>query len=543
MRHCTVSLSLIAVLLFFSPACQMEYFEYDRLSDEIELEPGILVPLIYGSMQMSELVDKIDSTGFVDEFDNGLIYLVYADTFLSGRADTLVEIQDKVVSKYYLDSDIAGPAWMSSSSGDTVSFYKKERFAFRLDGNDQVDSVSVKGGRIVLDVSSTFKHTGILTISSSQLLDASRDTFSTQVLISELDGSFSDRQVFLSDKYTVLTEEEDDSVFVQLNFKLDLINSGAVVQPDDHCEILASFEDMGFYGLYGYIDSRNLLETEADFDISLYEEFPELSSLKFADPRIMISTSSSVGIPVEVQLPRVVATPSSGEAPVNLEFTEGHPFVVPGLKIGQTGRADTVIRINNTTSNIDDFLNCEPSGISYEVVARTYSASDVAQHFILDSSRFDFSLEFLLPLDFKTTAYSLQDTLAFNMDSTLQTSTIRELEIMLHTHNELPLELGVQVYMLDDNYGLVDSIFNQEVILLQASSTDASGNLIEAGEELNRIELSTDRIDRLKETSYLRFVARLITAEEGSKFVKFYSRYSLDFELAMRGKFRINTLN
>ena len=45
-------------------SCNKDYFELDKLSDEIELEPTLVAPLLYGSMTLNDIVERVDSLGF-----------------------------------------------------------------------------------------------------------------------------------------------------------------------------------------------------------------------------------------------------------------------------------------------------------------------------------------------------------------------------------------------------------------------------------------------------------------------------------------------
>ncbi len=65
-------------------SCHKEYFKTDRLSDEVEIEPGIVAPLIYGSMTMENIAEVIDPSDYTVVEEDGLTYyLVYGDTIYS----------------------------------------------------------------------------------------------------------------------------------------------------------------------------------------------------------------------------------------------------------------------------------------------------------------------------------------------------------------------------------------------------------------------------------------------------------------------------
>ena len=541
-RHLFYCITFLLVSGLMLNSCNKESFELNRLSDEIELQSSLVAPLIYGSMMVGDIVELVDSADSFYEFDDGLIYLAYMDTLVEIMADTMVEVPNKLVTEIYIDSDVNIPVWIGSSVGDTVPFYKSELFSFTLEGDDRVDSVLIKGGEIILDVMSSFKHTGVLTISSSQILNVDRDTFSTVVEISDLSGNFTDQQIFLSDGYSMKSTEIDDTSYIQLNFKLDLINSGNPIDPDDVCEILTSFENLDFYSVFGYIDSRDLIDESGSVDIPIFTDNPDLATLIFADPRINIYTASSVGIPFEITFDSVIATADDGSTET-LEFYEGHPFVIAAPDMENIGSTvDDEINIHKETSNFNELLEIAPSTLSYKVTGRTDPGSGDESHFLLDTSKFMLAMEFLLPLDFKSSGFALQETFDFEVGADgVDTTILKEARVSVTTLNELPIEMELQVYLLDSNRTVIDSVFDDDVIILGASLVDDQGILTQAVEETAVATFPVEKLGKLREVFYMQFEARMITSELGGKFVKFYSDYSLDFKLSMYANLRINT--
>jgi hypothetical protein len=522
--------------------CNKEYFEFDRLSDEIELQPDLVAPLIHGSMSVQDLVEMFDSSGYAHEFDDGLIYLAYSDTLIEIMADTVVEVPDHLVTEAYIDLDIDIPVWIGSAVGDTIPFYKSELFSFTLEGNDRMDSVLVKGGEIILDVVSSFEHTGLLTISSSQILDVNRDTFFTVFNISDLTGNFSEQQTVFSDGYCLKSTEVNDTSYIQLNYKLELINSGNPINPDDAVDIMASFENLDFYSVFGYIDSRSLISESGSVEIPIYANNPDLASLTFADPRINIFTYNSVGIPFEVTLDSVIGSADNGTTD-SLEFYSGHPFVIPAPNMGNIGATvDGEFNINKETSNINELLEIAPSTLSYKVTGRTEPGTEEETHFILDTSRFMLAMEFLLPLDFKSSGFALEDTLEFEVgEEGVDTSMIKLAQVSITTVNELPIEFELQLYLLDASHSVIDSVFDGNTVLLGASLVDSQGLLMEPTEETNIVTFPAEKLGKLKDVFYMEVQARMITSELGQQYVKLYSHYSLNFEISLSANLRINT--
>jgi hypothetical protein len=524
----------------FLHSCQKEQFQLERLSDEIEIQTDLVAPLIHGSMGMGEIVAQFDSSGYVGEFEDGLIYLTYADTLAEVMVDTLNLVVDGLYTELYIDADIGDdPAFIGSAIGETVHFQKSKYFGYETSGDNRFDSIVFKGGELLTEIESTFEHAGFLTISSPHIRDDSGNPYSYTVQISSSSGDFIWSESLDLDGYFLETEQHGDSSVFRMDYDLALINSGNPVNPGDFCEINSNFLDMGFYSLFGFVDPNEVVTESGLLDIPIYADFPELSHLKLADPRINIFTESSLGIPFELTLDSVIATAEDGSIDT-LEFYEGHPFIIPAPSIDMMGEtAYGEFYINNQTSNFQDLLNIAPNTLSYRVTGNIGSQSP--NHFLLNTSKFMVEAEFLLPLNLSFSEYSLADTLEFALgENGIDTSLVKHVVVNLSTLNELPIELGLQVYFLDASHTVLDSVLNGDPVFLSSSEVDSEGRLLRASETSLNIDFPTEKLGILEQTEYLWIEARMVTAESGGQFVKFYSDYTLDFEISFFAEIRIN---
>jgi hypothetical protein len=299
---------------------------------------------------------------------------------------------------------------------------------------------------------------------------------------------------------------------------------------------------MSFYSVFGYIDSRNTFEESGTLDIPFYSDNPELAAVKFADPRINVFSVNSAGIPFVVELQDVTATGLDGSSKT-LEFYEGHPFVVPGPDLSNIGGSlSEEFHVDRETSNFNELLALAPTSLSYSVKGSTQQGTGDESHFTLDTSRLMIESEFMLPLDFRATRIAMEDTLEFEWgEEGIDTSMILEANVSVSTVNELPLKLDVQVYLMDAYYEVLDSLFFDEQVILAASEVDGDGKLLNAGEESNTAFFPPEKLGKLGEVRYLLVQARVNTSEEGNRDVKVYSQYTLDFDLSLLAKLRINS--
>lgn len=531
---------LLAVGALFT-ACHKEYFELDRLSGQAEWEPGLVAPVVYGSVNMSDIMEIFDSIDYVGEFDNNLIYIAYGDTILSAVAGEVMDVPDMDAAEFYLESDADVPVFLPVPMGDSFLFDRPpQTISFDLQGNDRLDEVFVKNGSLQVTLRNSFKHKGVLTISSQQVLDKSGSPLMKTYVIDDPTGNYSEEFTYPTDSFTLIPVNVGDENLIYISFDLTLINSGNPINPGEECVVTADFDELEFYHVYGFIDTRDLIDESGDIDIPLWEENPDLASLEFADPRIGIDFSSSFGIPFEVEFDSVIAT-GIGGAEVELQLYEGNTleFLAPPMdRMGET--VTTGFRFNDSTSSIQEFLAVNPVHVSYRVKGRTSTTGDDTTHFVLDDSQMDLYLEMMLPLDFKSTGFALSDTFDFELgEEGVDTSMIRNVEIKITTVNELPIELELQALFLDAGGIPVDSVFDDGTPILGASIVDQNGVTIEAREEINTVEFPASKLGRLQDAAQMQIRARMITSGEGAQFVKLLSTYKLDFQVSMQADFRI----
>lgn len=542
-RRLTFGLTGLLLMGMLITSCHKEYFQLDKLSDEIEIRPNLVAPLIKGSVSMADIVDLFDSASYLSEFDDGLIYLAFSDTLVNLSVDTLDLVIDNYQHETYLSTEIStDPLFLASSVGDTVHFLKSIFYSLQIEGDSRLDSIVFKGGELQIEVTSGFMHTGVLTMSSEYLRDPGGNTYTNSIAITSAAGDFTGSINHSLEGYSLETLTQGDSTVFRVDYDLALINSGNPVSPGESCDINTSMLDLGFYSLFGYIDASEVVSESGEQEIPIYSNFPALSHLKLADPRIDISTHSSLGIPFELTLDSVIAT-AEDMSTLSLEFYEGHPFKIPAPSISQVGEtADGEFHINNQTSNFHELLNLAPHSISYRVSGGIDPDIPDQNHFLLDSSRFVLEAEFLVPMDLRYTQYAMQDTVEFELgEDGVDTTMVKEVQLKVSTVNQLPLELDLQLLLLDDAYVVLDSVFEQEGVFLPASVVDGNGVLVRASESSNTADFPAEKLGKLEQVRYILVVAKLVTSGQGEEYVKFYSDYTLGFEISLHARFRINT--
>jgi hypothetical protein len=263
-------------------------------------------------------------------------------------------------------------------------------------------------------------------------------------------------------------------------------------------------------------------------------------TLYVANPSIKLSYTNYLANPVSITLNitgrRADKTLSLGLAPFTLNVT---PPDVKSL---------TVYTIDKTNSSLPEFFSLPPAEIKISGVASINSSGkgEQSSNLILENNRLIGSLEAEVPLDLRMK--NIQFTKTFDNflkddgkgnDSQFKPENFKRLSIKLNAKNGFPL--GVSVKM-----SLINSATNSTISTVDASGIIESAPINSTGKSTGKkettttIEFSSDFFKSVNKADKITFWFTLNTAESGSRDVKIYSDYSIDFTAALVMKPDIN---
>ena len=88
------------------------------------------------------------------------------------------------------------------------------------------------------------------------------------------------------------------------------------------------------------------------------------------------------------------------------------------------------------------------------------------------------------------------------------------------TQNELPLNVSIQGYFLDEQGVVLDSLFTGEQLIMEGAAADDNGISTNIAEKVTFIDYPEDRFDRIRPAASMHIVATFTTTGEGAKNVK-----------------------
>ena len=282
--------------------------------------------------------------------------------------------------------------------------------------------------------------------------------------------------------------------------------SAISVQPSDlNFSFDMRIDQPNFSLAKGYFGQRNqsISGTDASFNIEFLENIS--GNIVFSDPSLYVTTTNSMGVPVEVNIDINGTNSSSG----NQASLAGSPQIIGYPDLSQIGQyVDGEVSYTPQNSDIVNFLSILPNEINMAggLISNPNGNTPPMQNHLIGDGEAIFGIRLELGLDFKIDDLFLTDTISLeSLDIDLgDTLSLNALKLYMNTLNGFGLTADLQLRFLDENDQVIDV---QDLPLLSAAQIDSDGKVIEA--TLSKSELDIDQTILNQLESGSRIVFRL----------------------------------
>jgi hypothetical protein len=199
-----------------------------------------------------------------------------------------------------------------------------------------------------------------------------------------------------------------------------------------------------------------------------------------------------------------------------------------------------LIPLNNSNSNIQQFIENLPDKISYSATTQVNPLGNISGNndFVYYGNGLRADLEMDIPLAFSASQLTLKDTSVFSLSDVSSIDNINHGRLNLRVTNGFPFSTGIQAYLLNEQGSLIDSLFANPNV---AVAGFLNGNLIVTQPSLSILEipLSESKINNLKLAKQVVFKAVMNTVSN-PQIVKLYDHYRMDFVLTAELNYSVN---
>lgn len=510
--------------------------ELERVK-RIKFNPELALPLINSSLSLNDLVKRVNSD-LIYEDDNRLLHVVYKGDIVTVEAQDFVEIDDQVTELTITLNQTQIDQVMNN--GNT---------AMVLNGvvnydisNVEIDSMLTKLCRSILSISSDMQHDISLRVvfpdvkrNGNELELNINAPYQSTLPVDAAVGQ--DLKGYLFD----MTQTAQGHSQIKLQIELVISNNNNnPLSTSDEIRFKSGFYFNEFETLWGFIDKKDISPRPDTLSINLFNS-SDNGTFTISDPRIKVYMRNSFGIPVEAKINELYGyIPSQG----NVSITGiPNPLVIPTpteAELGQT-KVDS-FELNSSNSNFATIINNRPHrfGYDFEVLVNP-SGSTTERNFVMDTSRLEFGVDIDVPLDGTAKDFGLEQEQEFEMDI----ESIDQLDyaiIRVAFDNGFPMEFAFQVVFMDSLGTRLDSLVDQEHLIIISGEVNAAGEVISTGTSVHDFTINQERLDNIRKAKKVLLSAKVTTPSyQGNQVpVKFYSHHEIGFRMGVQLKAKID---
>ncbi len=522
----------VSVLIIFSiTSCVKDGdFEFDKLAKN-QFDPSIAAPFINSRLTLQDILK--DTSGIVQVNSDNTLKLIYnSNNLVSIMAKDLFEIPNQS-----LFTDTANMVFPPIAAGDSiyVAITKPFEFTNMPKPDQRLDLVSIKNAVIKLDIISEINHSCKLVLKSSSITYANGDSLEVVIPITYTGGPSThvNKDIDISGCKINFNNSPGHKNELMFFYKTVIYGDGNANNPNNRLTFKSDIINIKYDKLLGYIGQYDFPLNDTTllsvFNTQLAGQF-ELNNVK-----ISAKVDNSYGLPIEIKIDKFQA--QNGNNVVNItDFPPQNPFnLLYPTVIGQSATTN----IPSTTSNdLANAINISPKKIIYKVTGKANPANNpLIQNFVIDTSKFNVSINVELPLEGKVGGFVLQDTLEMELD---KIKDVKELSFRINTTNAFPLGANVQVYFTDNLFHVLDSMITNGADVIQAGIVNPTTQLVVTpSSKLTEVSISNERLRKIENTKKLIIKARLTSYGYPAQVIKITNNDYIDVKLGMKAKVNI----
>jgi len=249
------------------------------------------------------------------------------------------------------------------------------------------------------------------------------------------------------------------------------------------------------------------------------------------DPKVKIIITNFWNIPLHFAFDNMkyyVEGDNIGKDVTGSFVTDIHELNSPEIK---NDSVITTLEMNVTNSNIDEVLSALPEYISTGAIVGTPGQDTSFDLTGAKDNKIDMEIE--IPLNLSMNNILFTDTLDFDLGVNTDSTKVKSLTLSLVANNGFPLGMKTQIYFMDENYNITDSLLNTRLDVVPASVSNGIVDL--PIETITTTTVPENRMDNILEAKYLMIHTLLRTTDaENLLPVKIYSNYDIQIKLSAK---------
>jgi hypothetical protein len=517
----TIALFFICVSVGFY-ACRKEM-------EKASWDTDLLAPIVNASMSINNILPD----SILQSNADSSMKIVYEGDIYKISMDTLFNIQDTtLVNSYNL------PVPYSAAPGTNFITNNTSETTYNL-GGPQLRTVIIKRGFVRFKVNSLVegKTTFVYKIPCATL---GGNQFMVNVTVPAAVGStpgIFDRVYDLSG-YTIsltgIANNKVNTIYTSLSAGISSSEPNSVmIQPSDVLSIENTFYDMFPHYAKGYFGTNTFNVGPDQTDFEMFNRIVD-GTIQLEDVDFKLNLENPIGLDARVFINNLTSINSRTGNSISL----ANSIIGSPINVNRAAESGTTVYptyqsfpLTTSNSNIKPMIENLPDKFGYSLQLTTNPMGNVSgsNDFIYSDQLLKAKMNMEIPLSLIATNLTLVDTLDLNIQTTEESQNIKSGTITLFAHNGFPFDASVQLYMLDNNLNITDSLYTYANTIDQAV---INSSLRVTSKKATKLvsTISESKMQLLYSTKKVKLKVKFNTASQ-SQYVKIYSDYGIDIQL------------
>jgi len=343
-----------------------------------------------------------------------------------------------------------------------------------------------------------------------------------------VDNSIFDLSTISTQPYNMLPVEHN--IIVSSNGQMVSFSS------TDEVTISLELPDPDFDYVKGYFGQETESIDADTIDLEIKDILDKITGdILVSSPSIKLNYANSFALPVEIDLQ---ATGYKKSETVDLGLD---PFTLSYPAAPDERDKDDVFTIDKTNSSLPELISMPPEMVRFSGSAKMNPLGNTGSrdNYIFGDSRFLGSLEVEIPMEFRINNLQFTDTVDNFLqiedsddDTPVNPDDFEFLRIDITAENGFPLGVSVSITLYDSVAKVNRSTVEADKVM-EPAPVDSNGRVTEPKECSASIEITREFWNSVDISDKIIFRFTMITTDNGTKDVKIYSDYKIDFKASL----------
>jgi hypothetical protein len=487
-----------------------------------------LAPLIDASLDINNLLpDSILQTNA-----DSSMKIVFQNNIFNFSMDTLFKIPDTSLVKSYVI-----PISITAQPGQAIVTNNLSETGFNLHGA-QLRTIVIKSGSINYSIKSTVHEvTHFVYGLPCATLNGVPFTIDINVpaAVGNTPGVYN--QTFDLSGYTLsltgIKKNKVNTMFTSLTASISSAGQPVVVGPTDSLVISNTFKDFVPYYAKGYFGQSTFNVGPSESNFTMFKRIVD-GSIKLEDVNFNLKIENPIGLDAQIVINNLNSINTKKGTNIGLSNSViGSPINInrAAESEGKVFSTTNNFPLNGSNSNIKTMLENLPNkfGYSLKMVTNPLGNISSSNDFIYADKLLKATMNMEIPLSMVANDLTLVDTLKLNINGNNAAKNVNNGKLTLVVNNGFPFHADIQMYLLNDNNVVVDSLLHS-VNTIDAAPINSNFRAYEQKNTNIIIPISDSKMDLLYNTKNVIFKIKFNTSEQ-PQYMKIYNNYKIDLKL------------